>query len=268
MTQPNTASLTACYLCGGDINGDATKDHVVPKQMIARAQPRARGYDYAGHIDTHADCNNQFGPERYLRSALQIIGVLHDSEAFTLKQHVANPSLQVLFVNADKLEGLSEPDLLFFKIVDGRQCPEIPGQDFFAGRERTNIKRDALHVAFSVLAKSSAALLVSRHLKNIPTHWKIYATAFWDESGKFDIDAVAGETIPFDDEVKAWIEPASNSDWQVAYRYKSLVVIFVFTLSEHDRTRELKNIFGDGDLHKFEGHALKDVLVRGWVLCE
>ena len=45
-----------CYLCSELIAENPSKDHVVPKQAIKRAQPRAKGYDYAGTIPTHDDC--------------------------------------------------------------------------------------------------------------------------------------------------------------------------------------------------------------------
>lgn len=53
-----------CYLCGMPVTEDvSTDDHAVPKQLISRAQPKAKGFDYGGVLPTHAECNNHFGPE-------------------------------------------------------------------------------------------------------------------------------------------------------------------------------------------------------------
>jgi hypothetical protein len=52
-----------CYLCGMPVAEEAsTDDHAVPKQLISRAQPKAKGFDYGGVLPTHAECNNRFGP--------------------------------------------------------------------------------------------------------------------------------------------------------------------------------------------------------------
>ena len=209
-----------CYLCGQPIvEGQASGDHVVPQQMISRRQPRARGYDYAGKIDTHETCNNRFGPEGYLRTAVDILSILLDQNAHLEFQHAANPDVRVMVLDVSRLDYLSDPDKAFFKLIDGRELPvgSMPPIEFFTDKERTNPTRDALHVALSVVTKSAAALLVTRYLDAVPKHWRVFATAYWDEAEAFDIDGVAGKAVPFDDGVKAWIERAGEDAWQVAY---------------------------------------------------
>ncbi|MDP2821630.1 MAG: hypothetical protein Q8O52_02970 [Sulfuritalea sp.] len=78
---PKQRMVEICYLCGkeiaeNDVNSD---DHAVPRQMIARTQPKVKGFDYGGVVPTHEECNNEFGPETYCVKALKLIEVLHDS---------------------------------------------------------------------------------------------------------------------------------------------------------------------------------------------
>ena len=98
-------------------------------------------------------------------------------------------------------------------------------------------------IAFSVLAKSAAALLVSRHLIEIPASWRIYASAYWDEGVIFDLDESVGATTPFDDGLKVWIRPASKHDWQVIYKSDQLVLIFLFSFSNADSLKGLQGNF-------------------------
>ena len=52
-----------CYLCGLSISCQKSDDHVIPKQLITRKQPKVKGFEYAGKLPSHAECNNRFGPE-------------------------------------------------------------------------------------------------------------------------------------------------------------------------------------------------------------
>jgi len=256
-----------CYLCGQPIVGaKASGDHVVPQQMISRAQPRARGYDYAGKIHTHEICNNRFGPEGYLRTAVNILSILFDQDAYIEYQHAAKPDVRLMVLDVSKFDYLSDRDKAFFKLIDGRDLPigTLPSLEFFADKERTNPGRDALHVALSVVTKSAAALLVTRYLYAVPKHWRVFATAYWDETGAFDIDSVAGTSVPFDDGVKAWIDRAGDDAWQVAYRYGKLVVLMAFSFSDDNVFPQIRAAFGDMEIHEFSGAALNDLLVQGW----
>jgi len=199
---------------------------------------------------------------------MTILAGLEDSEAVLYKQHVNDPNLRVLFINKDKFPGLTELDLQFFGIVDAsREHPTgVPPPDFFRGRKKTNLVRDAMYVAFSVIAKSSAALLITRHQVPIPTQWKIYATAYWDHADIFDLDEHVGETIPFDDQLKAWIQPAKANVWQVIYRYGYLVVILIFDFAtvKTDVLEQVRSTLNDCEFHVFVGGCLNDLMRHGW----
>ncbi len=99
-----------CNLCGKPIVADATNDHVVPKQLLTRAQPKARGFDYAGVLPAHAACNNEFGPERVGQQALTLIRVLHDEECFTELPNQNDPNNPILGIVGDCLHGFTKRD--------------------------------------------------------------------------------------------------------------------------------------------------------------
>ena len=62
-----------CYLCRKSIEEDNVEsgDHIVPKQFIKRSQPKAKGFDYAGKLPSHKECNNRFGPKLIAKRQLQ-----------------------------------------------------------------------------------------------------------------------------------------------------------------------------------------------------
>ena len=51
-----------CYLCNEPILPDQkiSGDHVYPKGIMKREQPKVKGFDYAGKVDSHENCNNEF----------------------------------------------------------------------------------------------------------------------------------------------------------------------------------------------------------------
>ena len=85
-----------CYLCSTPILNKPSGDHAVPLSLIERSQPKMKGYDYAGLVPTHANCNNRFGPETYTAKALDLLVVWGDPEAFLVRQHVADPNIKIL----------------------------------------------------------------------------------------------------------------------------------------------------------------------------
>lgn len=105
-----------CYLCGKKISADDqfSSDHVVPKLLIDRRQPKVKGFDYGGVIPTHESCNNNFGPEKYCRKALKIISKLNDPECISEFQHKQNPALRLMTLNAECFKEFSIKELCFF----------------------------------------------------------------------------------------------------------------------------------------------------------
>ncbi len=156
-----------CYLCGLPVSGQKSDDHVVPKQLIKRSQPKVKGFDYAGKLPSHDSCNTRFRPEISCQKALRLISVLQDDNYFTIRTHQDNPDIKILAIDSDCLSAFSQQDLQFFKFIDvcNKELSKWSNPSFFTGKPKTNPLEHALFVSLSVLAKSASALLVSRELK-------------------------------------------------------------------------------------------------------
>jgi len=257
---------TTCYLCGLPLLGGRTSaDHAVPSVLISRTQPKAKGYDYAGKLPTHEACNNRFGPEIYASKALDLLDLLASGDGSHIYQHPKDPTIQIQALDASKLPQFTARDLAFFKIIDSRNTDEANWSNsaVFNGRPRTNVARDALYVALSVLAKSAAALLIKRKLHLVPSSWRIYAIPFLGATEALDFDEVRGATQPFDVGVKVWLR-SDPPDWLALYRAKSLLVYLVFVFAPHNALARLHQLFLDLEIHEFSGTSVNDLLTLGW----
>jgi hypothetical protein len=257
-----------CYLCGTEILPDETsEDHVVPKQLIKRPQPKVKGFDYAGVLPTHGICNNQFGPEVYSQKALILIKVLHDDNCFLKRQHRDNHNIQIMALNSDCFPGFTERDLEFFKFNDVRKndYEDWSNPNFFPGKTKTNAKKNALYTALAVLSKSAAALLVSRCLQSLPSYWRVVAIPYIN-AANVDFDELLGNTKPFEIGVKAWVRPMENNDWFVIYKADDTLAYLLFWFSGGESVLSgLKSTFDDADPLLFEGANLKKLINYDWV---
>lgn len=256
-----------CYLCGSEIlTGNATGDHIVPKQFIKRSQPKMKGFDYAGVLPSHDTCNNQFGPEVYSQKALVLIKALHDENCFLKRQHQSNPAIQIIALNSECFPGFTERDLEFFKFIDVRDkdYEDWSNPDFFRDKKKTNAKKDALYAALAVLSKSAAALLVSRHLPSVPTNWRILAIPYIGAT-TVDLDELFGETKPFEIGVKAWLQQMENDDWFVVYKADDVLIYLLFWFSgDKSVLSGIQSIFDDADRLLFEGRNLNQLINYEW----
>lgn len=256
-----------CYLCGSEIlTSEVTGDHVVPKQFIKRSQPKVKGYDYAGVLPSHEACNNQFGPEVYSQKALVLIKALHDENCFLKRQHRDHPQIQIMALNSECFPDFTERDLEFFKFIDVRNedYGNWSNPSFFQDKPKTNAKKDALHIALSVLSKSAAALLVSRHLPSVPGYWRVVAIPYIG-AATVDFDELLGDTKPFEVGIKAWIKPMENGDWFVVYKADDVLVYLLFWFSGAKAVLSgLSSIFDDAERLLFEGAHLNQLVNYRW----
>lgn len=242
-------------------------DHVVPKHLRSRKQPKLRGFEYAGRLPAHTKCNNQFGPETYCTKALELIAVLNDENCVSMFQHKRDPTIVMMALNSECLKGFSRRDLQFFKIIDVREKDrtEWASPSFFSDKPRTNPTRAALFVALAVLTKSAAALLVSRHLGKLPPQWRILAIPYSGATDALDFDELLGDTKPFDIGVKVWLRPFATGDWFAIYRARNLLVYLLFRMSESDEIwRGVLAQFPDAEPLAFEGSRLTDLIGYEW----
>jgi hypothetical protein len=258
-----------CYLCGLPITDGQPRsnDHVVPSTLITRTQPKAKGFDYGSYLPTHEVCNNRFGNETYVAKALDLLGVLDESQVDSPLQHRTHAEISILPIDASKLSHFTDRDIKFFKIIDAREADVAAFSDpsFYAGHVKTNPTRDALLVSLSVLAKSAAALLVKRHMKAVPRLWRIYAQAYAGDLTTLDFSELLGETKPFDSNLRAWVIELPDNNWHVIYAAKGMLVFFTFAFSDRARLlRELMDAHADADTLKFLGSSINEILTSGW----
>lgn len=256
-----------CYLCGKVIEEQASGDHVVPVTLIDRVQPKARGYDYAGKLPTHPECNNRFGPEVYVSKAIDLIIFLEGEDGHVVFRHRDRPDVEMQALDASKLPEFTQRDFEFFRLIDVREIdePDWSNPEFLRDKPRTNPKRNSLGVTLSVLAKSAAALLVKRGIKYVPQEWRIYAIPHIGASDETNFDEIMGQTLPFATGFRAWMKMIdAGPDWIVVYRAKSVLIFFVFVFGENNSAARLKEQFSDAHVFEFTGEALNEMLQRGW----
>jgi hypothetical protein len=260
---PNHSAV--CYLCGLPIADEKSDDHVVPAALIKRKQPKVRGFVYAGRLPTHPHCNNRFGPETYVSSALELLATWADPDTFMEREMIGNPEIRVLMINSDKLPSFTSKDLKFFKISDVREKAEgeWSAAEFFGDKQRTNPQRDALNVALSVLAKSATALLISRKGLPIPSSWQIYACPF--TGTMTGLGLVSGETVALDQGVRADITQTDEGDWFVAFEAHGVVVFMLFSFSGKTPEAKVRAGIKNADCYVFQGGSINELLTQGWV---
>lgn len=257
-----------CYLCGKPLAlREKSADHVVPKTLIKRDQPRVKGFDYAGTLPSHRVCNNQFGPETYASKALDLISALYDEACVFEYAHPALSSARMMTIKSTCLPGFTRRDLAFFKIIDARPLPKdaMHDPDLLQGRQPVNPKQLALFTALAVLTKSAAALLVSRKLPDVPPRWDVLAVPYVGDASGVDFDDILGATAPFDAEVKVWTGLMVTGDYLLVYRAKRVIVYFLFRFSPSSAAYDrMLSQFSDDNRFRFEGGSLMDLVNGVW----
>jgi hypothetical protein len=169
-------------------------------------------------------------------------------------------------INAERFPTFTEGDLRFFKIIDVREVQEELwlSPAFFKDKSKADPQRDALYVALSVLAKSSAALLVKRHRIELPALWKIYSFPYSGAPEKLDFDQLLGDIRPFEDGVKTWIRKLDTGDCFVIYKARGVLLFTVFVFSNIDVLSVVGSHFADTDRFFFQGATLNELLTTGW----
>ena len=261
-----------CYLCGIEIpDGEISKDHVIPKQFIKRAQPKSKGFDYPGVLASHAKCNNEFGSEKYSQKALKMMKELQDNKCITTYQNTKYPHIRIMAINEDCFSDFNKDDLKFFKIIDVRNenYDSWTQPSFFTNKTKTNPKENALFTTLSVLTKSAAALLLAKsHFSSIPSFWRIVAIPYTDAKS-MDFDDMYGQTKPFEDGIKVWIHKINKYAWQVIFKANDTMVFFYFITSQDEASLDfILNNFQDENAERFlfEGEQLNELVNYKWKL--
>jgi len=260
---------TICYLCGNEIRAcdKESDDHRVPTLLIDRVQPKVRGFDYGGKQPTHETCNNRFPPENHARKALDLFRVLHDPSCVKRIRSQQPPYVSALALKPDCLSGFTARELTFFKITDARgvAVEELRNPTQLLGDETIDpvaIPRSAI---LSVLAKSAAALLVGRHLHQVPERWRIIAFMNAADISHSNIEQVFPGRLPFDKEVSIFIDPISDEDYSVVFRaHGTLAVLAVQLSSKPGLIEAIRLRFPKFYCSVFEGSNLMQLIDHDW----
>jgi hypothetical protein len=252
-----------CYLCGELLtHKEVSEDHVFQKQFVKRPQPKTKGFDYAGTLLTHKECNSLFGgsvrsPEALCGKALKVIAIVHGDSA--IKERFDD---WILLKETDFAD-FTEDDFEYFRILSSKNMllqlckyPELV-------LER-NPLRIPMNVALSTLAKSAAAVLVKRYPVSRNSHWRILAGTYYSKDD-FDLDIFFGRTKPFEVGVKLWIVASNKSSWVAYYKHAQLLTLFGFCFSE-DTTlfRLLAEHLRGTELLLYESHTLLGLAGYDW----
>jgi hypothetical protein len=198
---------------------------------------------------------------------LDLLGVLHEPTFGSPLQHRIRPDITILPLDASKLSHFTQRDLIFFKMIDVRELDvsELSDPDFYTGKVKTNPIRDALFIVLSVVAKSAAALLVKRYLREVPGFWRMYAQPYTGSLSHFDLSGLLGENKPFDKEMRVWIVELPNRNWHVIYAAEGTLVFLTFAFNDRRRLlREIKDTHADAHTFYFAGTCINELLVAGW----
>ena len=165
--------MTVCYLCGESVDdGVGSGDHVIPRALLGDKPPKVNGFNYGGRVRAHLECNNRFGDETHVRKALQLF-----EEPSTTRERrsprpapgrVKGPRARVERGNASpvSVDGIFGSSASTTPGTMRRRASTIPST---TPASRVPISGERCCApALSVLAKSAAALLVSRHLAELP----------------------------------------------------------------------------------------------------
>ena len=236
--------------------------------MIERVQPRAKGFDYAGKLPSHRDCNNRFGPETYVDKALSLVAALHNDDCWFEYRHPSNASFRMMALKSTCLPTFTKRDLRYFQIdATSKTSPEIHDLGLLEDRQPVDPKRLSLFTALAVLTKSAAALLVSRKLRELPSSWNVLAVPYVGDADAidFDFDELFGPTIPFDSGVKVWLGHLETDDYLVVYRARRVLVYFLFKFSSSTAAcdRMLSQVDGGSPL-QFQGETLMKLVNYAW----
>ena len=256
-----------CYLCGKAIEPGqpVTGDHVVPVVFLGRKQPKTAGFDYAGRMRTHQTCNNHFSDETFFKQAIHLLELAQAQQMHGALQSREHPGITILPVTPDQVPRFTGREFKRFGFIDTRHvAPEaLKDPAFYEGKKKVNLLRTAAQAAMAVKAKSSAALLVKRVIRGVPTQWRIYATPF-EIGGKPDLAEHFGSTKPFGPHTRASIREVRPDEWLVVYQHRTLLTFLLFSLHEGDVDPRRTLSHPGCEIYAFSGTALNKLAEHEW----
>ena len=260
--------MTICYLCGQWVDAAASSgDHVIPRTLIGKRPPRAKGFDYGGRLRTHPECNNRFGDETHVRKALQLLGAIYDPNAAFVQPAPGNLNGLVLALNEETLPGFGPRDFRFFGIHDARDdaLASFDNPAYYADKPRADIRKTALCTTLSVLAKSAAALLVSRYLSALPCGWNIVCVPYAGDAAGADLSRFFEKNRPFATDIRLWTNRFEATSWVSIYVTGTVMVWIFFLMNDgRDLAEKIKAKFPCETCLQFKRRSLMDMVGHDW----
>ena len=143
--------------------------------------------------------------------------------------------------------------------------PRFDYPAFYTDKPRADFRRTVLCTSLSVLAKSAAALLVSRRLAELPGNWDIVCVAFAGDATKADLSAFFGETKPFAPDIRVWTKKFGAGSWISIYVTGTAVAWFFFLMDEDRSLVEgIRERFPRESCLRFQGKSLMDLVGHDW----
>ena len=260
--------MTICYLCGQWVDDAASSgDHVIPRTLIGKKPPKAKGFDYGGRLRTHPKCNNRFGDETHVRKALQLLGAMYDSNAAFVQPAPGDLNGHVLALNEEKLPGFGPRDFQFFGIHDARNdaLASFDNPAYYAGKPQANIRKTVLCTILSVLAKSAAALLFSRYISGLPNGWNIVCVPYAGDATGADLSRFFGKNRPFSTDIRVYMNRFESASWVSIYATGDAMVLIFFVMGDgRDLVGRIQEKFSYGTCLQFKGRSLMDMVGHDW----
>ena len=260
--------MTVCYLCGQLVDGStSSEDHVILRTLRGKGPPKVRGFDYGGVLPTHPECNNRFGDETHVRKALQLLGALQDSNTTLVRPAPGNLNGLVLALNEEKLAGFGSRDFRFFGIHDAKKdsVASFDNPEYYADKPRSDFRKTVICTVLSVLTKSAAALLVSRHLDDLPSKWNIVCVPYAGDVTGADFSSFFGETKPFAEDIRVLRKRFAANSWTAIYATSTAMVWFFFLMDDDcNLVADIKERFPLEECVQFEGESLMELVGHDW----
>ena len=264
--------MIVCYLCGEPVDAsDVSGDHVIPRTLLGDRPPKVIGFDYGGKVHTHRACNNRFGDETNVRKALQLLEALHDSNTTLTRPAPGHLRGRVIALNEATLPGFGPRDFRFFGIHDARSDSVVSLEDpaYYVGKPRADLRRTVLCTSLSVLAKSAAALLVNRHLAEMPESWDIVCVWRAGDATGVDLSMMFGETRPFAPDVRVGTKTFGRCSWVSIYVTGNAMACFFFLIDDDRKLVEgIRERFPGESCLRFQGTSLMDLVGHDWPAVE
>jgi len=256
-----------CYLCGTAIEPGhrITGDHVVPVVFLGKKQPKRVGFDYAGRLRTHQACNNNFSDESFLNQAVHLLELGRTQQMHSALQSREHPEITILPVTPDQVPRFTGREFKRFDLTDTRHVDleALKNPAFYEGKKKVNLFRIAAQATIAVKAKSSAALLVKREIKRVPSHWRIFATPF-EIGDKVDLAAHFGSTKPFGPYTRATMREVASGEWVVVYQHRNFLTFLLFILHERDVDPRKTLSHPDCEIYAFFGTSINELAGYDW----